>query len=340
MRQDLRGRLRPMGIADILDETFELYKSNFVLLVGISAIVYAPYSLLQGLVDSTNSSNPEEMIFRSIIAMSFAALFVLLCQPAVTGALLFAISDRYLGRETSIKSCYQRILKSSVFGRLLGSIVLQYLAICGCVMVIAVVAAIIFPAIAIASRSSGPGSTGTIVLVVLGVLFFIAGIVSVVLIGTRLALVEPAVIVESKGAGQSLNRSWQLMQGNVSKGFLLLLITIVLVLIITLTITGPTSFIQMMAARTHDQVSPIVSVLHVILTMTVSTLTLPFTSIVAILLYYDIRIRKEGFDLELLANELNGTPQQYGAYGQYNLPQEQVASQEYQQEREHPGDNQ
>ena len=37
--KDSTRRLRPMGIADILDETVELYKTSFVLLVGIAAVV-------------------------------------------------------------------------------------------------------------------------------------------------------------------------------------------------------------------------------------------------------------------------------------------------------------
>ena len=41
-----------------------------------------------------------------------------------------------------------------------------------------------------------------------------------------------------------------------------------------------------------------------------NVLTVPLYSIVAILLYYDLRIRKEGFDLELLASELDAGSRQ------------------------------
>ena len=45
-----RPRLRPLGIADILDETVELYKTNFLLLIGIAAVVYVPASFLGALL--------------------------------------------------------------------------------------------------------------------------------------------------------------------------------------------------------------------------------------------------------------------------------------------------
>ena len=43
-----------------------------------------------------------------------------------------------------------------------------------------------------------------------------------------------------------------------------------------------------------------------------------------ILLYYDIRIRKEGLDLELLAAELHANAKQAPAWAAQPLPQEQV----------------
>ena len=38
--------LRPMGIGDILDGAINLYRRNFLLLIGISAWVYIPIYLL------------------------------------------------------------------------------------------------------------------------------------------------------------------------------------------------------------------------------------------------------------------------------------------------------
>jgi hypothetical protein len=54
------------------------------------------------------------------------------------------------------------------------------------------------------------------------------------------------------------------------------------------------------------------------------TLLAPIPAIVAILLYYDIRIRKEGFDLELLANELDQKTRELSAQDITSLPQEQI----------------
>ena len=39
--------LKPMGYGGILDQTFELYRQNFVLFAGIVALVQIPLALMQ-----------------------------------------------------------------------------------------------------------------------------------------------------------------------------------------------------------------------------------------------------------------------------------------------------
>ena len=47
----------------------------------------------------------------------------------------------------------------------------------------------------------------------------------------------------------------------------------------------------------------------------VTVLVYPMVPIVSTLLYYDLRIRSEGYDLELLSGELDGAPLGAGAVG-------------------------
>jgi hypothetical protein len=43
-------------------------------------------------------------------------------------------------------------------------------------------------------------------------------------------------------------------------------------------------------------------------TVVINVLTTPYTNLVVVLLYFDARIRKEGFDMEVMARELGGQP--------------------------------
>src|SRR5437763_6212016 len=51
--RDMRARLRPMGIGDILDETFRLYRENFALFVATCAVLEVPVQIINFLVQLT-----------------------------------------------------------------------------------------------------------------------------------------------------------------------------------------------------------------------------------------------------------------------------------------------
>src|SRR2546421_11237519 len=47
---DMRARLRPMGIGDIIDETFRLYRENFMLFVATCAVLDVPVQIINFLI--------------------------------------------------------------------------------------------------------------------------------------------------------------------------------------------------------------------------------------------------------------------------------------------------
>ena len=47
---DMRARLRPMGIGDIVDETFRLYRENFMLFVATCAVLEVPVQIINFLI--------------------------------------------------------------------------------------------------------------------------------------------------------------------------------------------------------------------------------------------------------------------------------------------------
>ena len=46
-------RLRPMGVGDLLDIAFRLYRRHFLLFVGIVAVIYVPLTLVQTILEET-----------------------------------------------------------------------------------------------------------------------------------------------------------------------------------------------------------------------------------------------------------------------------------------------
>jgi hypothetical protein len=108
----------------------------------------------------------------------------------------------------------------------------------------------------------------------------------------RTFAIIPVVVLEERSAGESFRRSWDLAKGEVWKVFVTLLLAWLIFFVLYLLLA---MIAGMLASRNERASSLIVAILL--------ALVYPITGVVTTLLYYDIRVRREGFDLELLARE-------------------------------------
>lgn len=297
MRRD--RRFRPMGIADILDETVELYRSSFVLLVGMAAVVYVPFFVVDGLLKGFRQPTDASELAGYLGAAVLELVILLLVGTFVTGAMTFAISERYLGRQTSIGACLGRMLRPGVFFPFLGAVMLKYVLVFLPVMAVAAM----IGSVAAVSISAGAAPTAGVLLLSLPLI--LGALVLLVYMLVRLALVEPCFIVEMSGVGRAIGRSWALVRGYTLKALAVLAIATVVTWLVQAVLTAPTQ--AMIALRPEGAPDPsrLLVAVHLTLSTVTSALFMPVISIVTILLYYDIRIRREGFDLEMLAQELD-----------------------------------
>lgn len=319
-------RMRPMGIADILDETVELYKSSFVLLVGIAAVMYVPYAIvtqyatMQMLRVSSIPNIPsttELYTVLGVIVLSY--LYLIVTAPFVTGAMTYAISEVYLGRKVTIISCFRRVFSLSIFGQLMAAIMVKAFAL---LVPIFALLAVMQPAFIL----GGDVTSRFWVILLAMILVLPAAVLFALFMLLKLALTESVVVLEMKGIGYALARSWKLMPGNMLKYFGLLLVSAIVVSLVSYVTTAPTQTIIATGLLKGASVSGAIVFLHTAINALVGTILAPVMSIVTILLYYDIRIRREGFDLELLASELQaGIDQGFGSAVR-NLPQEPSSS--------------
>lgn len=322
--------MRPMGIADILDETVELYKTSFVLLVGIAAVLYVPYSIFSQYMtmkffphinpQAINPADFGQMFIPLFGAVAIGGLWIVLVSPFVTGAMAYAISERYLSRRTTVVESFKRVLSLAVFGRLVLSAVADMAIM---VVMFGVIAAAVGGCIFIGYRNT----TWLFVAVPVGLLLCGGAIFGGVYVGLRLALVNCVIVVELKGAIDSFVRGWNLMKGSMLKYLALTLLASFVVGIVSSMAQQPTQSALSMSMIKGGRPSEIILIIHTLIAALTSTVTAPVLSIIVILLYYDIRIRKEGFDLELLASELHAKSQQAPAWAPRPLPQEQITTQ-------------
>ncbi|MBK6778071.1 MAG: hypothetical protein IPG75_00585 [Gemmatimonadetes bacterium] len=148
-------------------------------------------------------------------------------------------------------------------------------------------------------------------LIVLGVLMSLVigiGLVCVIIPGvilfTGLALSTPALVIEGlPSANAAMGRSWALTRGFRGKLFWVLVTVLVLILLPTIALGG-------FAAASGDAtlLEPTVSPATLgwlVAASLIQLLIYPLFYCVLTVAYYDLRVRKEAFDLEVLASGLS-----------------------------------
>jgi len=255
-------RLRPLGAGQLLDAAIRVYRAKFLLLVGIVALPLIPLTGLH--VISSAYSIPSQL----------ADLAQGLVQHLISAALTLAISCTYLQEPTSIAHAYQLSVRR--YWSLFGASFLQGLAI---------------------------GLPG-VVLVICGMTVAGGMIVPLLLVvplaaflGTRWSLSTPAIVLEHAGATEGLRRSWEL----TDHCFWRVLGTSVLASILTFIIAELPGMAIAYGVESLVASELVVAVASTLTTQISLVLTLPLSTAVTTLLYYDLRVRKEGYDLELMA---------------------------------------
>jgi len=290
---------RPRSISELLDASIQLFRTHYSELLVMSMIAVLPQV-------AANTYNLAVLIpkygDRATLYSLPVTLVALLWFVLADSALLVAASDAYLGLGIDRRKAFRQALGRS--GTIVWASVLKYLfiwLIFMAVMIATFVAAGVVGAVAsgIGAAVGGVGITGRpgtallVVMAVLAVLVTLAILVFMMIPFARLFAYRVAIVLERRGASASLHRSSNLVRGSTVK----VILTFLLVLAIYLAVYG---LIFAMVAIPSGSV--------LIAQSTVGVLGLfiyPIIPIVTTLLYYDLRIRKEGYDIELMAGELD-----------------------------------
>ncbi len=119
------------------------------------------------------------------------------------------------------------------------------------------------------------------------------------------SFVAPIVVLEGHGAVDAMSRSWQLTKGRRWK----ILGTIILFSFMVGTVTGGIAFAGIISGLVNQHLWA--NLVQTLLTQAVSALATPVWYVAAVLLYYDARVEREAFDVEMLSRSLD--PSKAGA---------------------------
>jgi Membrane domain of glycerophosphoryl diester phosphodiesterase len=282
--------LQPKRPGEILQAAFELYQRQLLTLIATSAVLVVPGGILNWQQSCSNGACRITVFDGEVVSTSFwattawvlVAPIVLLALFAVVAAVTTrAVTAQLAGQDpglwASVRSTFARprpLLQVVIL--VVGSMALLVL--------------LALPGIAL-TGSGGPLANAAVVATM--VLLVVAGLS----VGVRLTVSLPAAVVEGRSWRHALSRSWSLVDGH--RGHVLgtlFLAFLAISLIGTLINVLVGSLVGMLAgdgwlARTLVQAA-------------VNALTLAYFLTVWVLLYLDLRARKEPLDLDTLKADL------------------------------------
>jgi hypothetical protein len=237
-------------------------------------------------------------------------IFSLIAVEISHAATVVAVSGLHLERAVTIASAYKTARASllRVIGISFVFIVVPAL-IAG--LAIAIVAAIAIP-LAIGARAGAGLDNVTLIRIVSG----LAALVVVILVPfiairwwLSWAVAIPATVIEGGGLRASLRRSRVLTKGSRGRIFIICLLMIVLTWIVSTLIQLPIlAFVGFRALHQPANISPIGQAIAAAGGFLSASLVGPLLTIALTLIYYDQRVRKEGFDLQLMMSTMQAGP--------------------------------
>jgi hypothetical protein len=119
-------------------------------------------------------------------------------------------------------------------------------------------------------------------------------------------LVMPAIFVENIGLGAALGRSWRLVQGRWWRTFLIIFLMFILIEVVA---SALGAFLFLAQTLLQIVVSTYLALaISEAAGIIVSSLVNPIFQIAIVLMYFDLRVRREGLDLFQLAQRVGAPP--------------------------------
>jgi hypothetical protein len=303
-------RLRPRDLGGIIDQAFRLYRRHFWTFIALVAVVYVPLQIVLQLLtlalvgptnrrvspfgsdfgDTTFPYSSTETSMLAVVGSGLALLiFVLeiLAQLFIQGSVTAAVADSHLDRPVSFSRAYSQAFARA--GSLLGYIGLQLLIILG-IMLPSIV-----PFLLIFTMADSTSASGVLPVTCALCLLFPVSLGFLIYIFVRQSAGVPAIVIEKLGPVEAFRRSWRLLQNFWWRTFAIVLLLAVIEFVISI---GPALLISFLALAVLPSDPALAQVLNTAVNTIITVLYLPLQLIAMTLYYFDIRVRKEGFDLD------------------------------------------
>jgi len=293
--------LRPLTLAELLDRSFSTYKRHLWLFVGIMAVPAAcavVYAVAMQLFNATLQPDtpPDQILFQMIPMFVGALVFsvaYLITYAFALGATTIAVAGIYTDQPVSVGSSYRDVRRHG--WRLILLLLWGTLRVTGVWLGAMVLTGLIGALLSLGSP-------------VLGGIFFVLGLFGgAVLAGflaVRYGVSVSAVVLEHLTAGRALKRSIELTEDHRGRVFLLILCAVVISYATTALLQGPFMAGAFLAGP-GTPVAIVLTIAGAVLGGIGTMFSGPIMIIGLAMMYYDLRIRKEALDLQIMLDSLD-----------------------------------
>ena len=260
-----RHQLEERGLTDILSETFVIYGRHFWKFVVLVAVVQVPATLL---VFIPMEGRAAALVFNFVNVIALMLAY---------GATIYAVGQHYVTNSVSVGGCYARVLWRVVS-----------------IVVLAVILAALMVSVLLLSEVTA--------LAVIPLLLLAAA--SLLGYAIYLTAAAPAVIIEGYRSLTALRRGFNLARSSEGRilGHLLVYSLVAVGMLVVLILPFG---IAAVATTPEEEISTInLSPAMMLGSVVVGVVVPPVTYIATTLLYYDLRVRKEGYDVSRLSSEM------------------------------------
>jgi hypothetical protein len=322
----------PLSISELLDRTFRVLRARLGLLALTVAVVLAPLGVVMalftgrfmvgyiGMMDALIGAAEEgDPALMSELVTDVAGYFGLvgllmllnilatsLTNLAVTFHIHSFLHGGALRVGEALRLAWRRFLPA------IGMSLVQFIAIGGATLVAVLAVAVAFATVAVLfgvgavlGEESSAGTIfmiGVVFVVVVGYLVAILlALVPMAYLGARWAVATPGLALEGLGPLAALGRSWALTRRRFLHTFgFVALLTILNFLVISL----PLSVMQQIVLLLFPAQIPLVISLSAGVSYLINLLWQPLYATGMVLLYYDLRVRAESYDLALRVQQM------------------------------------
>ena len=265
-------QLRPLSVGEMLDAGFRLFRARFWTLILCVLVPVAPLTIVATAVQASVDPNAFDIDTTESVDGG----------TALAGTLVASLIQ-FAAAALAIAACF-KVISAAYLGEQAG----------------------VAESLRYALGRLLPLIIAYFLVVIIVVLGLLALIIPGIWLAVKLSMVFPAVVFEREGPFGAIGRSWSLTSGNWWRVFATLLVVFLITTVLQLVLSGVV--VGLFGAGASELAVAIVLTLVNLLTLAV---TYPLWASVTSVVYYDLRVRNEGFDLQLLAQGMGAEPARF-----------------------------